>query len=109
MRFAGDTATIEFREPNARGAGLSADLARTGSSSRSAAGPPAPAAASASRAGRARAPAATPLTIVVDPGHGGTETGAIGPGGLQEKEATLEIAKRVAADAAARPRVPRPC
>ena len=38
-----------------------------------------------------------PLTIVVDPGHGGTETGAIGPGGLQEKEATLHIARRLAA------------
>jgi N-acetylmuramoyl-L-alanine amidase len=34
---------------------------------------------------------------VVDPGHGGTETGAIGPGGLQEKDVPLEIAKRVAA------------
>ena len=34
---------------------------------------------------------------MVDPGHGGTETGAIGPGGLQEKDVTLEIARRVAA------------
>ena len=41
--------------------------------------------------------AAPQLTIVVDPGHGGTETGAIGPGGLQEKDATLEIARRLAA------------
>jgi N-acetylmuramoyl-L-alanine amidase len=37
------------------------------------------------------------LTIVVDPGHGGTETGAIGPAGLQEKDVTLQIARRVAA------------
>src|SRR5262249_46570381 len=37
------------------------------------------------------------FTIVIDPGHGGSETGAIGPGGLQEKDATLEIAKRIAA------------
>jgi N-acetylmuramoyl-L-alanine amidase len=36
------------------------------------------------------------LTIVVDPGHGGTETGATGPGGVQEKEVTLQIAKRLA-------------
>ena len=50
------------------------------------AGPAAPAVASA--------PA---FTIVVDPGHGGAETGAIGPGGLQEKEATLEIAKKLSA------------
>jgi N-acetylmuramoyl-L-alanine amidase len=38
-----------------------------------------------------------PPVIVIDPGHGGTETGAIGPGGLQEKQATLEIAKKLAA------------
>ena len=44
------------------------------------------------------APAAeAPPVIVIDPGHGGTETGAIGPGGLQEKQATLEIAKKLAA------------
>ena len=47
-------------------------------------------------------PAAPPppvpaLTIVVDPGHGGTETGAIGPAGLQEKDVTLQIARRLAA------------
>ena len=32
-------------------------------------------------------------TIVVDPGHGGTETGAIGPGGVAEKELTLVLAR----------------
>jgi N-acetylmuramoyl-L-alanine amidase len=32
-------------------------------------------------------------TIVVDPGHGGTETGAIGPGGVQEKDLTLVLAR----------------
>jgi N-acetylmuramoyl-L-alanine amidase len=37
------------------------------------------------------------LTIVIDPGHGGTETGAVGPGGLQEKDVTLSIARRLAA------------
>jgi N-acetylmuramoyl-L-alanine amidase len=36
-------------------------------------------------------------TIVIDPGHGGTETGAIGPGGVQEKELTLELARELAA------------
>jgi N-acetylmuramoyl-L-alanine amidase len=35
-------------------------------------------------------------TIVIDPGHGGQDPGAIGPGGLQEKEVTLDIARRVA-------------
>jgi N-acetylmuramoyl-L-alanine amidase len=32
-------------------------------------------------------------TIVIDPGHGGTETGAIGPSGIQEKELTLALAR----------------
>jgi N-acetylmuramoyl-L-alanine amidase len=33
--------------------------------------------------------------IVLDPGHGGPDPGAIGPGGTQEKAVTLDIAKRV--------------
>lgn len=32
-------------------------------------------------------------TIVIDPGHGGTETGAIGPSGVHEKELTLILAR----------------
>jgi N-acetylmuramoyl-L-alanine amidase len=36
-------------------------------------------------------------TIVIDPGHGGSETGAIGPGGVQEKALTLELARELAA------------
>ncbi len=35
-------------------------------------------------------------TIVVDPGHGGPETGAIGPSGVQEKELTLLLAQQLA-------------
>lgn len=42
-------------------------------------------------------PSVPAITIVVDPGHGGEETGAVGPGGLQEKEVTLQIARRLAA------------
>lgn len=33
--------------------------------------------------------------IVVDPGHGGSDTGAIGPNRVQEKEVTLNIAKEL--------------
>jgi len=33
--------------------------------------------------------------IVLDPGHGGPDPGAIGPSGIQEKAVTLDIAKRV--------------
>jgi N-acetylmuramoyl-L-alanine amidase len=35
--------------------------------------------------------------IVVDPGHGGVEVGAIGPTGLQEKDVTLDLARRLKA------------
>jgi N-acetylmuramoyl-L-alanine amidase len=49
----------------------------------------------------AAAPAAPTATlsgvrsIVIDPGHGGYDTGALGPGGLAEKEAALAIALEV--------------
>ncbi len=60
------------------------------------------------RAGSAAAPAAPGApafeggrrgirTVVVDPGHGGKETGAIGPAGTAEKELTLAIAQALAA------------
>ncbi|HEY7574804.1 MAG TPA: N-acetylmuramoyl-L-alanine amidase [Thermoanaerobaculia bacterium] len=93
VRFAGDTVTIDFREGNtsARSYPLTSPdrLVIEVGRRAAAAAPPLESAAPAA--------AATPLTVVVDPGHGGTETGAIGPGGLQEKDATLEIAKRLAA------------
>jgi N-acetylmuramoyl-L-alanine amidase len=40
----------------------------------------------------------TPLrgaNIVLDPGHGGTEPGAVGPGGLLEKDVNLDVAELV--------------
>jgi N-acetylmuramoyl-L-alanine amidase len=43
------------------------------------------------------APAGEGLRVIVlDPGHGGHDPGAIGPSGLQEKELTLDVARRVA-------------
>lgn len=36
-------------------------------------------------------------TIVIDPGHGGKEVGAVGPGGLLEKDVTLAVARKLAA------------
>jgi N-acetylmuramoyl-L-alanine amidase len=50
---------------------------------------------------RLESPTSTPhavLThpkIVIDPGHGGTEDGAIGHSGLKEKDLTLQISKRL--------------
>jgi N-acetylmuramoyl-L-alanine amidase len=38
---------------------------------------------------------AAPLTVVLDPGHGGHDTGAIGPSGLMEKDVALDLALRV--------------
>ena len=41
-------------------------------------------------------------TIVIDPGHGGKEVGAIGPGGLMEKDATLTVARKLQSALAAK-------
>ncbi len=34
-------------------------------------------------------------TIVIDPGHGGADAGVRGPGGAEEKQITLEVARRL--------------
>ena len=36
-------------------------------------------------------------TIVIDPGHGGKDIGATGPGGLMEKDITLAVARKLSA------------
>lgn len=41
-------------------------------------------------------------TIVIDPGHGGKEVGAVGPGGLLEKDVTLAVARKLAASLSAK-------
>ena len=92
VRFEGDTATVVFREPGltARAYPLTGPDRVVVEVGRAVEAPPVEPAAPPP-------PAVPALTIVVDPGHGGTETGAIGPGGLQEKDVTLQIARRVAA------------
>jgi N-acetylmuramoyl-L-alanine amidase len=46
---------------------------------------------------RERRESVTPLRLVVlDAGHGGHDTGAVGPGGLQEKDLVLDVTRRVA-------------
>ncbi|MEO8192164.1 MAG: N-acetylmuramoyl-L-alanine amidase [Acidobacteriota bacterium] len=92
IRFSGDSATIEFRDPGlfARAYPLTSPDRLVIEIGRAAAPSTLPSAP-------APAPVPTPAwTVVIDAGHGGTETGAIGPGGLQEKDATLQIARRVA-------------
>jgi N-acetylmuramoyl-L-alanine amidase len=92
VRFSGDTATIELREPN-----LSARAYPLANPDRVVVeiGPPPP---TPPAPAVSPVPGASPvLTIVIDPGHGGTETGAIGPDGFEEKDATLAIARRLSA------------
>ena len=54
--------------------------------------------------GRGAPPEAAPRrtsafdVIVIDPGHGGNDTGAIGVGGIREKDLTLVLAKKLASD-----------
>jgi N-acetylmuramoyl-L-alanine amidase len=48
-------------------------------------------------AARTRTPATALQTIVIDPGHGGHDGGATGPRGLQEKDLTLDVSRRLAA------------
>ncbi len=48
------------------------------------------------RAGPERKPRA-PRLLMIDPGHGGHDPGAIGKSGLQEKDVTLDIARHMAA------------
>jgi len=40
-------------------------------------------------------PDAAQTIIVIDPGHGGIENGAVGPTGLKEKEVALDLARRL--------------
>jgi len=55
--------------------------------------PPTPAAAVPSAAGLSER---TVRRIALDPGHGGSESGATGPGGIREKDIVLDIAHRAA-------------
>ena len=34
-------------------------------------------------------------TVVIDAGHGGKDSGAVGPGGVKEKDITLKVAKEL--------------
>ncbi|MDD5556890.1 MAG: N-acetylmuramoyl-L-alanine amidase [bacterium] len=42
-----------------------------------------------------------PVTVVLDPGHGGAQDGAVSPTGLKEKDVNLEVARAAAAALAA--------
>jgi N-acetylmuramoyl-L-alanine amidase len=92
VRFEGDTATVLFRDPTltANAYPLTGPDRIVVEIGRSVEAPPI-------EPGAPPKPAVPAITIVVDPGHGGGEIGAVGPGGLQEKDVTLQIARRLAA------------
>jgi N-acetylmuramoyl-L-alanine amidase len=57
---------------------------------------PSPSGSTASTpAGAPREEKHSSLTVVLDPGHGGHDTGAIGPSGLMEKDVVLDLALRL--------------
>lgn len=90
----GGDISIVFREkdlvPNVYALGapprLIVDIAKSGSPTANGAGPAPPVPGP---------PPPRPKTIVLDPGHGGVEEGAKGPGGLLEKDATLALVKTI--------------
>jgi N-acetylmuramoyl-L-alanine amidase len=92
IRFAQNMASIEFRER-----GSTARAYPLTSPDRLVIEIGRPTAARAIPPAAVPQPALLPPTIVIDPGHGGSETGAVGPSGLMEKETTLQIARRLAA------------
>ncbi|MBI5780977.1 MAG: N-acetylmuramoyl-L-alanine amidase [Rhodocyclales bacterium] len=57
--------------------------------------PDIPPGASPSPPAKSRTPASAPYVIVIDPGHGGEDPGAIGRLGSREKDVTLAIARRL--------------
>ncbi len=74
-----DGVKLDITLPGAKGGGAKAAPPRTGGAKKS-------------------KPAATPLrryTVVIDPGHGGKDVGAIGYKGKREKDAVLAVSKRV--------------
>ncbi len=51
----------------------------------------------------ARTKAGNAFIVAIDAGHGGKDTGAIGPGGIQEKDVVLAIARKLAGYVRAEP------
>lgn len=71
----GDSITVLFKRGNSRAA-----VAPKASQTRQ-----------ASRAAKAK-----PFVVVIDPGHGGSDPGAVGKSGVKEKDVTLALSKRLA-------------
>jgi N-acetylmuramoyl-L-alanine amidase len=59
------------------------------------AAPPAPPAPGNIEPPSSQPPPLSAFVVVIDPGHGGDDTGALGPSGLAEKDLTLDVARRL--------------
>ena len=55
------------------------------------------------KAAQTKAPVSQPFVVVIDAGHGGKDSGAQGPRGTLEKDVTLAIARRLAAEIQTQP------
>ncbi len=71
------------------------DIGDSGKSEASSAVPTAPVRADATASADTASPATFKRRIVIDAGHGGHDTGAIGPDGLYEKDVVLDIARKL--------------
>jgi len=80
----------EIAQHVAHGSGGSADRSSRREETDS---PPVASAENGGASGRGQTPGQ--LTVVLDPGHGGHETGAVGPMGLMEKDIVLNLALRL--------------
>jgi N-acetylmuramoyl-L-alanine amidase len=74
---------------------VTVDVAAAGAPAETTAAPPAPAVPAAPAEGLALTPRPAFQTIVLDPGHGGDDIGVRGGDGLEEKQLTLDVARRV--------------
>ncbi len=94
VRFSQNTATLTLRE-----SGLAFSPYTLKNPDRLVVEVTKPEAPTAARPATVAEPSVTPptRTVVIDAGHGGEETGAIGPGDVLEKEITLDTASRLAA------------
>ena len=99
-------ASVRSSERDSQHVGLIFDTSTTPGASPTPPGPAGPAGSSAVPPPPASRPQAAtvggfrrPIVLVIDPGHGGEDVGARGPGGRFEKDVTLALARRLRAAA----------
>lgn len=99
--FAGNEIHIQLKAPDVAGDAYKLDNPfRIVLDLRKGAGAPSPGVVTPSSAKPAERPGIR--TIVIDPGHGGKDVGATGPAGTMEKDATLELCRKLSAELAAK-------